>query len=162
MVDRLNIIIWFRCWPVTCGISFFFFDILKIPKTTRIIESQLFKLFTMIGQFLHSLTVAVWLVADFEALSYQVTTTFDTSCIARICTAPAINYTACQPFGVHFSCHFSFNLLLRFCLPCVGAGTLFDKFRSCVGLCDLAMCVTAALAHCLFFLKFSACSNIST
>ena len=28
---------------------FLFFDILKIPKTTRIIERQLFKLFTMIG-----------------------------------------------------------------------------------------------------------------
>jgi Flp pilus assembly pilin Flp len=27
-------------------------------------------------------TVAVWLVADFKALSYQVTTTFDTSCAA--------------------------------------------------------------------------------
>jgi len=39
--------------------------------------------------------MAVWLVADFEALSYQVTTTFDTSCAARIRTAPAINYTAC-------------------------------------------------------------------
>ena len=39
--------------------------------------------------------MAVWLVADFEALSYQVTTTFDTSCTARIPTAPAINYTAC-------------------------------------------------------------------
>jgi len=39
--------------------------------------------------------MAVWLVADFEALSYQVTTTFDTGCAARIRTAPAINYTAC-------------------------------------------------------------------
>jgi hypothetical protein len=39
--------------------------------------------------------LAVWLVADFEALTYQVTTTFDTSCAARIRTAPAINYTAC-------------------------------------------------------------------
>jgi len=39
--------------------------------------------------------MAVWLVADFEALSYQVTTTFDTSCDVRIFTAPAINYTAC-------------------------------------------------------------------
>jgi len=39
--------------------------------------------------------LAVWLVADFEALSYQVTTTFDTGCAARIRTAPAINYTAC-------------------------------------------------------------------
>ena len=38
---------------------------------------------------------AVWLVADFEALTYQVTSTFDTSCAARIRTAPAINYTAC-------------------------------------------------------------------
>jgi len=39
--------------------------------------------------------LAVWLVADFEALSYQGTTTFDTSFAARIRTAPAINYTAC-------------------------------------------------------------------
>ncbi len=39
--------------------------------------------------------MAVWLVADFEALSYQVTTTFDTSCAARIRTTTAINYTAC-------------------------------------------------------------------
>ena len=39
--------------------------------------------------------MAVWLVADFEALSYQVTTTFDKTCAARIPTAPAINYTAC-------------------------------------------------------------------
>ena len=42
---------------------------------------------------------AVWLVADFEALSYQVTTTFDTSCTARIHTASAINYTACYAQG---------------------------------------------------------------
>jgi len=39
--------------------------------------------------------LAVWLVADFEALPCQITTTFDTSCAARIPTAPAINYTAC-------------------------------------------------------------------
>jgi len=39
--------------------------------------------------------MAVWLVADFEALSYQDTTTFDTSCAARIRSAPAINNTAC-------------------------------------------------------------------
>jgi hypothetical protein len=37
--------------------------------------------------------MAVWLVADFEALSYQVTSTFDTGCAARIRTAPAINYS---------------------------------------------------------------------
>jgi hypothetical protein len=50
-----------------------------------------------------AVTVAVWLVADFEALSCQVTTTFDTSCTARMRTAPAINYTACYklPF-IHF------------------------------------------------------------
>jgi len=39
--------------------------------------------------------MAVWLVADFEAHTYQVITTFDTSCATRIRTAPAINYTAC-------------------------------------------------------------------
>lgn len=61
--------------------------------------------------------MAVWLVADFEALSCQVTTTFDTSCAARIPTAPAINYTACwQLVFIHirlyfiylalFSCHY--------------------------------------------------------
>jgi hypothetical protein len=47
--------------------------------------------------------LAVWLVADFEALSYQVTTTFATSCAARIRTAPAINYTACCMLGyIHY------------------------------------------------------------
>jgi hypothetical protein len=61
--------------------------------------------------------MAVWLVADFEALSYQVTTTFYTSCAARIRTALAINYTACwQLVLIHirlfiiylalFSCHY--------------------------------------------------------
>jgi len=40
-------------------------------------------------------TLAVWFVADSEALSYQVTTTFDTSYAARIPIEPAINYTAC-------------------------------------------------------------------
>jgi hypothetical protein len=39
--------------------------------------------------------MAVWSVADLEALSYQVTLTFDTSCAARITTSSAINYTAC-------------------------------------------------------------------
>jgi hypothetical protein len=46
------------------------------------------------------LTLVVWLVADFEAISYQVTTTFDTGCNAQIRTAPAINYTACWHFVV--------------------------------------------------------------
>jgi len=39
--------------------------------------------------------LAVWLVADFEAPTYQITTTFDKCCAAQIRTAPAINYTAC-------------------------------------------------------------------
>ena len=51
--------------------------------------------------------LAVWLVADFEALSCQVTTAFNTSCAARIPTAPAINYTACCAFGFYF-----FHLLI--------------------------------------------------
>ena len=51
--------------------------------------------------------LAVWLVADFEALSCQVTTTFDTGCAARILTAPAINYTACCAFGFYL-----FHLLI--------------------------------------------------
>jgi len=61
--------------------------------------------------------MAVWLVADLEVLFCQVTTTFDTSCAARIRTAPAINYTACwQLVFIHihlfiiylalFSCHY--------------------------------------------------------
>jgi hypothetical protein len=37
----------------------------------------------------------VWLVADFEALSYQVTINFDKSENLEIRTATAINYTAC-------------------------------------------------------------------
>jgi len=38
--------------------------------------------------------LAVWLVTDFEALSYQVTFTFEMSCAARIAAVPAINNTA--------------------------------------------------------------------
>jgi hypothetical protein len=38
--------------------------------------------------------MAVWLVANLEALFYQVTTAFDTSSAAQIRTVPAINYTA--------------------------------------------------------------------
>ncbi|MDD3437509.1 MAG: hypothetical protein PHC64_10195, partial [Candidatus Gastranaerophilales bacterium] len=67
--------------------------------------------------------MAVWLVADFEALSYQVTTTFDTSCTARIPTAPAINYTACwQLVFIHirlFVCYLAF---------------IFKSFSNCTNL----------------------------
>jgi len=66
--------------------------------------------------FLHAAQrLAVWLVADFEALSYQVTTTLDTSCATRIRTAPAINYTACwQLVFIHihlFVIHLAFIFL---------------------------------------------------
>jgi hypothetical protein len=42
-----------------------------------------------------ALTVAVWFVADFEAIPYQDTTKFDKRENLETCTAPAINYTAC-------------------------------------------------------------------
>jgi len=84
--------------------------------------------------------LAVWLVADFEALAYQVTTTFNTSCTARIPTAPAINYTACYRLVFIVFCHFPFNLLHRFCLPFVGFGGSFAIFGFSVGLCELQMC----------------------
>ena len=48
-----------------------------------------------------------------KALSYQVTTTFDTSCAARIPTAPAINYTACwQLVFIHIRLLFIYLALL--------------------------------------------------
>jgi hypothetical protein len=59
--------------------------------------------------------MAVWLVADFEALSYQVTTTFDTGCAARIRTAPAINYTACWQLVFIYFCLFVNHLALFSC-----------------------------------------------
>jgi hypothetical protein len=59
--------------------------------------------------------LAVWLVADFEALSYQVTTTFDTSCAARIRTAPAINYTACWQLVLIHICLFVIYLAIIYC-----------------------------------------------
>jgi hypothetical protein len=68
-------------------------------------------------------TVAVWLVADYEALSYQVTTTFYTSCAARIPTTPAINYTACwQLVLVHIRLFF---IYLAF---------IFMSFSNCTNL----------------------------
>jgi hypothetical protein len=46
--------------------------------------------------FLHcSQRLAVWFVADFEALSYQATPNFNKSENLETITAPAINYTAC-------------------------------------------------------------------
>ncbi|MBN2236293.1 MAG: hypothetical protein JW729_01965, partial [Bacteroidales bacterium] len=75
-----------------------------------------------------------------EALSYQVTTTFDTSCAARIRTAPAINYTACYRLVFFDFCHFSFQFAKNFCLPCVGFGGSFAIFGLSVGLCELQMC----------------------
>jgi len=58
--------------------------------------------------------LAVWLVADFEALPYQVTTTFDMSCAARIRTAPAINYTACYRLVFFIFCHFFYQFATSF------------------------------------------------
>jgi hypothetical protein len=40
-------------------------------------------------------TVAVWIGADFEAITYQVTTIFDKSQNLETHTNTAINYTAC-------------------------------------------------------------------
>ena len=58
--------------------------------------------------------LAVWLVADFEALPYQVTITFDTSYAARIRTAPAINYTACYRLVFIVFSHFSYQFATPF------------------------------------------------
>jgi hypothetical protein len=44
--------------------------------------------------------VAVWFVADFEAIPYQDTTKFDKRENLETFTAPAINYTAC--YGAFF------------------------------------------------------------
>ena len=84
--------------------------------------------------------MAVWLVADFEALSSLVTTIFDTSSAARIPTAPAINYTACYRLVFFVFSHFSINLLLRFCLPCIGFGGSFAIFGLSISSCELQMC----------------------
>ncbi len=40
------------------------------------------------------------IVADLETFTYQVTATFDTSCVTKIRTAPAINYIACWQLAV--------------------------------------------------------------
>jgi hypothetical protein len=76
-----------KCAVLCVGI-FHFFSLSLCSKNFIVIVS----LFFFFGLLV---TLAVWLVADYEALSYQVTTTFDTSCATRIPTAPAINYTAC-------------------------------------------------------------------
>jgi len=57
--------------------------------------------------------------------------------------------------------------LFPFRLQGVGKDILIDKFWLVLSACatwsrKLSGCVTAALVHCLFFLKFSACSKIST
>ena len=50
-------------------------------------------------------------------------------------------FTRCWVQVFCFSCHFSFNLLQRFCLSCVGTDTLFDKALVEALACGaLAMC----------------------
>ncbi len=67
--------------------------------------------------------LAVWLVADFEALSYQITTAFDTSCAARITTAPAINYTACWQL-----------VFIHICLFVIHLASIYLSFTNCTNL----------------------------
>ena len=67
--------------------------------------------------------LAVWLVAYFEALSYQVTTTFDKGGAARIRTAPAINYTACWQL-----------VFILFCLFVNYLAFVFKSFSICTNL----------------------------
>ena len=56
-----------------------------------------FKLFSRChsGQILLGTTVGGMAVADFEALSYQVTTTFDTSCAAEYALHRQLTISAC-------------------------------------------------------------------
>ncbi len=85
----------------------------------------------------------VWLVADFEALSCQVTTTFDTSVAARIRTAPAINYTACYRLVFFVFFHFlSIYYLVSVCRA-LGKASSLAGFGLCVGfMSDQTMCLT--------------------
>jgi len=66
-----------------------------------------------------------FIFADSEALSYQVTTTFDTSCAARLPTALAIKYTVCwQLVFIHirlFIIYLAFFLSLLNCTGKIGA-----------------------------------------
>jgi len=86
------------------------YNLLKTQINPHFLFNSLTSLMSMVDgnpkaekyiQTLSDYRMAVWLVADFEALSCQVTTTFDTGCAARIRTAPAINYTACCAFGFY-------------------------------------------------------------
>src|SRR5690554_5653799 len=85
--------------------------------------------------------MAVWLVADFEALLCQVTTTFDTSCAARIPTAPAINYTACYRLVfIHFS-HFLFQFATFILSVKRWERHTLLQFLVCVSACANCKCV---------------------
>ena len=62
-----------------------------------------------------------------RGISYQDTMNLMRGRTPEYATTPAITYARCYRLVFIVLCHFSINLLLLFCLPCVGTDTLFDK-----------------------------------
>jgi hypothetical protein len=105
------------------------------------------------------LLVTVWryvFVADFEALTCQVTRKFIRCKNPETRTIPAIKYTACyqlgvlvyQRFEINFQFyHSNFLCLKRFSFFSVGKvsggrqTSYFAIFGLCIGLCELQMCL---------------------
>jgi len=69
-------------------------------------------------------TLALWLVADFEALTYQVKPNFNKSENLETSTATAINYSAC--YAPKF---FFFSLLINIFLKCPSLLTLIVQLK---------------------------------
>ena len=67
----------------------------------------------------------------FEARTCQTVTKFIRCNSLEISTIRQMHYTRCYRLVFFVFRHFSFNLLLLSCLPCVGVGKLFGWFWSC-------------------------------
>ena len=66
-------------------------------------------------------------VRDYEAISYQFTPTFFTSRKPSKTSETRMHYTMCYRLVFFVFCHFSINLLHRFCLLCVGFASSLTK-----------------------------------
>jgi hypothetical protein len=75
-----------------------------------------------------------------RAISCQVTRKVGAGYNPSHTTETLIGYTVCYRLVFFVFSHFSFNLLHRFCLLCVGFGGSFAIFGLSVGLCELQMC----------------------
>jgi hypothetical protein len=87
--------------------------------------------------------------------------------VVSVCAVAYFLFSEGEEIFFNYSLHYWFLFVFvnhkRFQFFQGGAGTRCRQVLACESVCATWQCVTAVWVHyCLFFLKFSACSNIST